>query len=242
MILTLPTVSLKSYIENPYPVLEIVRLCPLCETRVLSRHGEVERWVYQVALNQKITIFRLRCRPCGVTVTLLPDFLLPFGRYATAVVEAAVELYLAGTGSYRKVALTLAHAVVPEEVLQFSTPTEAIDDLCLEPGYQLIHAWVARVAARAVSDVQVAAAWATTRVPTSTVVDHQTTPLTPTQTGRTQSPAKRAGLDAARMLVRIFASVRELNPAGMSWLAAWRRFVAIVIPRTSWPGPPRSPP
>ena len=224
MILTLPTVSLKSYIENPYPVLEIVRLCPLCETRVLSRHGEVERWVYQVARNQKITIFRLRCRPCGVTVTLLPDFLLPFGRYATAVVEAAVELYLAGTGSYRKVALTLAHAVVPEEVLQFSTPTEAIDDLCLEPGYQLIHAW------------------ATTRVPTSTVVDHQTTPLTPTQTGRTQSPAKRAGLDAARMLVRIFASVRELNPAGMSWLAAWRRFVAIVIPLTSWPGPPRSPP
>lgn len=242
MILTLQVLSFKFYVENPYLVLEIERPCPLCTTRSLSRHGLVWRWVYNIGKNQQIAIFRLRCRPCGLTVTLLPDFLLPFGRYAAAVVETAVSLYLAGAGSYRTVALALTGAVISEEVLRLSSPTDAIDDLCLEPGYQRIHAWVARVTEPAVADVQVAAAWVTTRVPTSSVVDHQTVPLTPPQTGRTRDATKRAGLDSARMLVRIFTAVIELNPARTGWLTAWQRFVVVIIRRTPWHGPPRSPP
>lgn len=241
MILTAQTESLKSYIENPSLVLEIMRLCPTCTSRFLSRHGSAGRWVCFVSATLRITIFRLRCRPCGLTFTLLPDFLLPFGHYAAAVVEAAAGMYLAGAGSYRAVAVALTDAGLSEDDLRLSNPTDATDAKCLQPGHQRIHAWVTRVAERAVADVQTAAAWATTRVPTSTVVDHQTTPLTPPDTGRSRDAAKRAGLGAARMLVRSFA-VPELDPAGMGWFAAWRRFVAVVLRRTPWSVPPRSPP
>lgn len=241
VILAVQTESLKSYIENPSLVLEIVRPCPKCMTRSLSRHGSVGRWVCFVSTALRITVFRMRCRPCGLTVTLLPDFLLPFGHYAVAVVETAVGMYLAGVGGYRAVAVALTGAGLAEDELRLSNPTDTVDAKCLRPGHQRVHAWVARVAERAVPDVQVAAAWATTRVPTSTVVDQQTTPLTPPHAGQSQGAAKRADLGAARMLVRIFAAVPELNPAGTGWFAAWQRFVAVVIRRTPW-APSRSPP
>ena len=242
MILTAQTNSFKSYIENPSLVLEIERLCPVCMMRALSQHGSVSRWVYFVNGSLLTKVFRLRCRPCGLTVTLLPDFLLPFGRYALVVVETVVGMYLAGVGSYREVALAITGAVVPEEVLRLSSRTDAVEDLSLEPGFQRIHAWVARVAERAVPDVQVAAAWVTTRVPASTVVDHQTVPLTPPVGGRTRDATKHGGLDAARMLVRIFTAVPELNPAGTGWLLAWQRFVVAIVKRARWLGSPRSPP
>lgn len=243
VILAFHTESLKSYLENPYLVLEIERPCPVCMTRSLSRHGHVERWAYEAGeVRHLLRVFRMRCRPCGLTVTLLPDFLLPFTRYVATVVEAAATLYLTGAGSCRAVALAITGTAVSDEVLRLSSLTDAVEDLALKPSFQRIHAWVARLAEQAVTDVQAAAAWATTRVPTSTVVDHQTVPLDPPAVGPTRNAAKRAGLDAARMLVRIFAAVPELNPARTGWLAAWLRFVAVVRRRTPWRGPPRSPP
>lgn len=240
MILTVHVPSFKSYVENPLLVLEIARACPGCLVRTLSRHGGVLRWVYLVGDRMQITVHRLRCRACRLTVTLLPDFLLPYTRYAATVVEAAVEQYLAGAGSHRAVAVALNGAVVPA-ALAPSSMTDAIEMLHLQPSYQRVHAWGARIAATAVADVQAAAAWVVARVPTSTVVDLQTVPLDPPTAGRTRDPAKRAGLDAARMLVRLFGAAPELNPRGTGWLPAWGRFVAAVARRTPW-APPRSPP
>ena len=243
MILTTQTISLKSYIENPYPVLEIERTCPVCMTRFLSQHGRGWRWAYETGdRRHQVRIFRLRCRPCGLTVTLLPDFLLPFTRYVASVVMAAVGGYVEGEGSCRGVAVAITGTVVPAHLAACTSLTDALEVLHLKPGYQRVHAWVARLAASAVADVQVAAAWVTTRVPTSIVVDHQTVPMAPPAAGRTPDPAKRAGLDAARMLVRIFTAVPELNPARTSWLAAWQCFAAVVVGRPAWCGPPRPPP
>lgn len=234
MILAAHVDSFKSYLNNPAVLLEIAWPCPVCQTRSLSRHGVVRRWVFFAGgARERITIFRLRCRPCGITVTLLPDFLLPYLRYAAEVVEAAVDNYLAGAGSYRAVAVAVVGATVPPE-LGPTALTDAIEVLDLRPGYQRVSAWVARIARHAAKDVAEAAAWLTARVPTSTVVDHLTVPL--------PGQARQIGLDGARMLVRIFTDVPELNPAQASWLAAWLRFVALVARRPPWRGPPRSPP
>lgn len=192
-------------------------------------------------MRHRIRIFRLRCRSCSLTVTLLPDFLLPFTRYVVAVVMESVGAYVDGAGSYRAVAVAITGIVLPAD-LAVSNLTDALEVLRPKPGYQRIYSWVTQVAATATADVQLAAAWATTRVPTSTVVDYQTVPFTPPQAGRTQDAVKRTGLDSARMLVRIFTAVRELNPTGTGWLVAWQRFVVVIIRRTPWRGPPRSPP
>lgn len=82
MILPVPTESFNSYRDNPCQVLQVERRCPECKTRSLSRHGSYARWVYFLQERQQIQVFRLRCRPCRLTVSLLPEFLLPNVRYA----------------------------------------------------------------------------------------------------------------------------------------------------------------
>ena len=234
MILAARVDSFKVYLDNPAVLLELAWPCPLCRTRSLSRHGAVRRWVFFAGgARERITVFRLRCRPCRITATLLPDFLLPYLRYAAEVVEAGVNGYLGDAGSYRAVALAVAGATVPPD-LPPSALTDAIESLKLKPGYQRVSSWVARIVRHAAKDVAEAAAWITTRVPTSTIVDQLTVPL--------PGPARPGGLDDARMLARIFAAVPELNPAGTTWIAAWLRFVAFVARRPPWRGPPRPPP
>lgn len=234
MILAARVDSFKSYKNNPALVLGIAWPCPLCRTRSLSRHGAVRRWVFFAGgARERITVFRLRCRPCRITATLLPDFLLPYLRYAAEVVEAGVNGHLGGASSYRAVAFAVAGATVPPD-LPPSALTDAIESLKLKPGYQRVSCWVARIVRHAAKDVAEAAAWITTRVPTSTIVDHLTVPL--------PGPALPGGRDDVRMLARIFSAVPELNPAGTSWVAAWLRFIALVARRPPWRGPPRPPP
>lgn len=241
MILTIHIDSFKSYAENPSLVLETERPCPECKTRFLSRHGTVGRWVYHLERRERITVFRLRCRPCAFTATLLPDLLVPYKRYAAAVVERSVSNYLAGTGSYRDVSVAITGTVIPEG-LAASSLTDALDVLKLKPGFQRVHAWVALVAQCAAADVQAAGAWVTARVPTSTVVDHLTVPLPSLPIRRTHDEGKRADLNAARLLMQIFTAVPELNPTRAGWMAAWLRFVEVVTRRTPRLAPPRSPP
>lgn len=234
MILAARVDSFKSYLNNPSFVLETAWPCPVCLTRSLSRHGAVRRWViFAGGASERITIFRLRCRPCRITATLLPDFLLPYLRYAAEVVEAATSGYFGDGGSLRAVALTVAGGIVPPDLAP-SSLTDAIESLKLKPGYQRVSCWVARIVRHAAKDVAEVAAWLTTRAPTSTVVDHLTVPL--------PGPARPGGLDDARMLARIFTAVPELNPDRTSWIAAWLRFVVLVARRPPWRGPPRPPP
>lgn len=154
------------------------------------------------------------------------------------MVEAAVGAYLAGAGSYRAVAVELTGAVPPTG----TSITDALMWTTLTPGFQRVHAWVARVAATATADAQRAAAWVTARVPTSTVVDHQSVPLSALIAKRTRDATKRGDLASARLLARIFTDVTELNPARTGWLSAWLRFVALILRRSPWRSPPRSPP
>jgi hypothetical protein len=78
---------------------ELDRTCPRCHEGRLWRHGQYERWVLSTGACRLLPIQRFRCPVCGVTVSLLPDFLSPYARYLLRVrAEAVGDRLLWGTG------------------------------------------------------------------------------------------------------------------------------------------------
>lgn len=204
---------------------------------MLTRHGSVWRWVYDIGeWREQIKVFRLRCRPCRFTATLLPSFLLPGVRYLLAVVQDAVSTYLDGVGSYRAVAIRVTGVVLPAD----NSVSDVLTWTSLKPAFQHVHAWVKRVAARAVESVRDTAAWLTRRVPTSTLIDHLAIPLDPLFL-TTRDTSKCADLDAARVLRCIFTHVPELNPHNRHWIGAWLRCMETIFGHAPWRGPPPIP-
>ena len=65
--------------------------CPRCH-RAYHRHQTRDRaaWEDCEHAHQRILVLRIRCPVCGVTRTVLPDFLTPYRRYLTPVREAMV--------------------------------------------------------------------------------------------------------------------------------------------------------
>lgn len=236
VILPLPVESLQSYLVNPGALVDVERRCPACETRILSRHGTYVRRVHGQDGGEQIILYRLRCRPCRLTVTLLPDVLAPYGRYPLALVQAAADAVLAGA-SCRAAAVATSGAELPAGV----SATDALTWIRTAPSYQRIHAWLDRIAATAAADVAAAAEWLVRRVPGGIGAHLVTAPLDPAPC-RSPRAEKRAALVATRLLARLFCSAADLDPGGQGWLRAWRRFEAVVLQRAPWRRPPRPPP
>lgn len=218
MILPVPVESLQSYLVSPGAVVNVERSCPTCETRALSRHGTYERWVYLVDRREKIIIYRLRCRPCRLTVTLLPDVLMPYGRYTLGIVEATTGAVLAGA-SCRTAAVEASGAVLPADI----GVTDALTWTPTTPSYQRIHSWLAQIVATAAADVAVASEWLVRRAPGGLGAHLVTFPLAPAPV---RSPRAEicAALLAARLLVRLFREPRPqpARPGLVEGLAAVR--------------------
>jgi hypothetical protein len=73
-------VTIAEYAElgrsNDFPKLDC---CPICHAmNRLQRHGFYERNVIEAENEHRIFICRLRCPDCRQTVSILPDFLLPY--------------------------------------------------------------------------------------------------------------------------------------------------------------------
>lgn len=229
MILPVSTVSFNSYLQNPCQVLQVERRCPECKTRSLARHGSYARWVYFLQERQQIQVFRLRCRPCRLTVTLLPEFLLPHARYALGIVQAAVDAHLGGI-SCRDVAIVLSGVELPTG----PSVTDALTWIKIAPSYQRVHAWITGAIATATTGAQAAAAWLVRHKPDSLVVDLLTSP------GERHS-RKDARLTGVRLLVRLFTADHDLNPRRVGWLTAWHWFSTLILPRLPGQAPPREP-
>lgn len=212
------------------------RSCPLCKTRMLSRHGTYHRWVYLADRREKIIIFRLRCRPCRATVALLPDVLAPYVRYALELTEAALSDVLQGT-SCRAAAVKVSGAELPSD----ASVTDALTWTSTTPSYQRVHSWLAQLVATAAADVLAAAEWLVRRRPDGLGVHLVTTPLEPAPL-RASRAEQRAALVAGRLLMRMFTLDPDLNPASLGWLRAWRRFEALICRRAPWRRPSRPPP
>lgn len=69
--------------------------CAHCGRR-LHHHGRYWRVAVGRRRIWEIPIYRWLCRACGVTVSLLPNFLKPYGRFLTLLREQAVWRRLAG--------------------------------------------------------------------------------------------------------------------------------------------------
>lgn len=226
MILPVPTDSFNSYRDNPGQVLQAERTCPRCKTRSLSRHGSYSRWVYFLRDRQQVPVFRLRCRPCRLTVTLLPEFLLPHARYALAIVEAAIDGHLGGT-SCRDAAIVFSGVELPAG----PSVTDALTWIKVVPSYQRVHAWIAAAITAAATGVQAAAAWLVRRKPDALAIDLLTTPSS-------LSARQYKRLAALRLLRSLFTADPDLNPRRVGWLAAWHRFANLILPTLAPWAPP----
>lgn len=88
--------GVKEYRENLKRGFEIDRDCLCCGNSRLHKHDSYTRTAIFGKQEARVVILRLRCSECGVTVSLLPNFLTPHKVYATAVREEAVSSVLNG--------------------------------------------------------------------------------------------------------------------------------------------------
>jgi transposase-like protein len=100
--------------------------CPHCGAKkCLIRWGFYRRWCYSGQYEYYLVIQRVRCKGCGRTHALLPDFLHPYRRYALDTLSQVVMLYLLKGQSYGRI-----YASLPEQ----------------GPAYTTIREWVAAFA------------------------------------------------------------------------------------------------
>lgn len=103
--------------------------CPMCQKRCpLRAHGFYYRTLVEVEFDKEIPVRRYLCLMCGRTVSLLPQFALPYLRFGIAIV----------------------HLFLVARLLEGRTLREAAG-AALQPGmpYQRGQAWVRRFRAQA---------------------------------------------------------------------------------------------
>ncbi len=82
--------------------------CPLCQVREpLASHGFYQRTVVDETLDGLLRVRRYLCRCCWRTVSLLPEFLLPYLRFSVPVVARFLKARL-GEGQTLKAAAQAA--------------------------------------------------------------------------------------------------------------------------------------
>lgn len=83
-----------------------LKIC--CETcgRLMHKHGHYDRTVTSKSESVIIPIYRWLCPHCRTTVSILPDFLVPWARFTTWIREAAMKRKIAQT-AYQKIAETV---------------------------------------------------------------------------------------------------------------------------------------
>jgi hypothetical protein len=101
----------------------------------LIRWGTYERWACTETDDYRLRIQRLRCKVCGRTHSLLPDFVHPYRHYVLALLQQVIWLYLiVGLGFGRLM------AQLPERGPARSTVREWVAAFAYGAGHLLVHA------------------------------------------------------------------------------------------------------
>lgn len=98
----------KSYIRsfgNQCPSLQFH--CQNCKEQRMHKHGHYQRTVTTKHQTFTIPVYRWFCPQCRRTLSLLPDFLIPWARFTTMVREASVVRRLQGF-SFNRITQTVA--------------------------------------------------------------------------------------------------------------------------------------
>lgn len=89
--------TVKAYLERYglcSPVLSIG--CRECGGATLHQHGHYWRTAVTGRKVNRVPIYRWRCRDCGGTVSVLPDFLAPYAQFVSLVREGVMRRRLRG--------------------------------------------------------------------------------------------------------------------------------------------------
>ena len=107
---------------------------PDCQaTGSLIGWGIYLRWACETVIVHRIRVQRLRCKVCGRTHSLLPDFLHPFRHYVVSLLQRVVSLYLLGGLSWEHLLRQL-----PESGPARSTVREWLDSFAYGAGELLL--------------------------------------------------------------------------------------------------------
>lgn len=178
----------------------------------------------------------MQCSACSVTITLLPDFLVPGFRYVAEVIQQALTGYLTTDASCRDLAIKIAGGVLQD----MDSVTDALLFVQLKPSYQRIHAWVKHFAERAASLAQDLTTWLLRLRPDSHLMHLLATPL-PTFDTKSGNEVKRRELQTAALLHAMLHRTPELVESRKSpWLAHLGSMAPGFLHRTSALRPPRS--
>lgn len=204
MIIPVHIPDLKSYRENPAQVLDRPRTCSHCG-RFLVRHGTRSRWLYTVAEQIRLLLYRLRCKSCRITVTLLPDVLLPRHRYHADLIQRGVADYVTTSDSYRRIAVNLSGITLPDD----QSATDLLNSIPIRPSFQRLHAWMHRIAFEAAPQTCAIGTWLLRLRPDSHFFHLLASPL-PTFHAKSPFETKRRMLADAALLRILLAGTPEL--------------------------------
>jgi hypothetical protein len=130
--------SVKEYIaasQGAEPVFSLPEQCPHpdCQTAgSLIRWGTYTRMAITGEVDYRLPIQRVRCKVCGRTHSLLPDFLHPHRRFVIALLQQVIALYLLVGLGWRRLMREL-----PEDGPAHSTVREWVDSFAYGAGHLL---------------------------------------------------------------------------------------------------------
>lgn len=94
--------------------------CPLCQARrPLIAHGFYSRTLVDVVFDGVIRVRRYLCRLCRRTVSLLPEFALPYLRFSVSVISLFLVARLLAGRTLREAAGVAAQPSMPYQRGQF---------------------------------------------------------------------------------------------------------------------------
>jgi transposase-like protein len=95
-------------------------ICPQCQASCpLRAHGFYRRTVSDVEFDGSIRVRRYLCRLCRRTVSLLPEFVLPYVRFSVAVISLFLRARLLKGRSLSEAARTASQPHMPYQRGQF---------------------------------------------------------------------------------------------------------------------------
>jgi len=181
-------------------------------------------------------LYRLRCRPCEQTFTLLPALLGPRRRYPVEVVGIALDHALDSDASVRRIAVEMSGLTVPPG--QDVSITDALQwPLRPRPSYQRIFVWLQELCTVAKGISQAVLAWSLRLQPDQGVI-HDLATDTDWIRAKGRSDEKRDQLQASALLRKLVLGIPVLEAARLGWPEALNRFIERILGGFPSRGPP----
>lgn len=153
MILQVPGLSDKAYVEDPASILALVVVCPLCAREggpqcPLAKNGGYRRRIPLGIGYVWGWIYRVRCRACKTSFSLLPSFVVRRLAYGRPLLLAWLWACLQGATS-RDRAFLEKHGIVRASAGERMAWSDLLDSLHHRPGYKLLWYWASCFSKRA---------------------------------------------------------------------------------------------